>query len=64
MTSTEDAQKFVAVFLNRIDYSHAVREEVKEWVAENIAKWNAEQEDWFKIDYVGNYFLPREILED
>ena len=62
-TSTSDNAKFRACFKNTRRYINGIEEEVKEWLRENIARFNLEQPEWWKIDMVGDEFLPREAIE-
>jgi len=41
LTSQEDSAKFRAAFKSRSSYTKAVHGKVKEWVAENIDRWQA-----------------------
>jgi len=62
-TSKEDSAKFDAIFSTRLSFSTNVHEDVKDWVAANVARWNAEGDDWFKIEMIPDEFLPKEVLE-
>ena len=57
-TSTTDSVKFMACFKNNRRYLVGIEEEVKEWLRENIGRFNLEQPEWWKIDMVGDEFLP------
>ena len=57
--SEDDASKFDAAFDNRLSYIAECEEEVREWLRENIARFNLEQPEWWKIDLVPDEFLPR-----
>ena len=35
---------------------------VKEWVENNIARWQRERPDWFKIEMVPDDFLPAAVF--
>ena len=39
-------------------YINGIEEEVKEWLRENIARFQLEQPEWWKIEMVGDEFLP------
>jgi len=43
-TSVVDAAKFRAAFKNRLSYTESVHEEAKEWVENNIARWQREKQ--------------------
>jgi len=58
----EDCQKFDATFDNRPSDYKSIQEEVKVWVAENIARWQLEKPEWFKIEKIPDYYLPAETL--
>ena len=58
-----DESKFRAAFENRSSYTKSIHDEVRTWVAENIAGWIEEKPDWFNIDLIPNDMLPDEVLE-
>jgi len=62
-TSSDDYQKFRAVFKNRIDYIDSIHDEVKDWVAGNIDEWKREKPDWFKIEMIPDEYLPEDVFE-
>jgi len=62
--TNEDSLKFVAVFNNRLSYTTAINEDVKEWIASNIARWKEEGEPWFKIEMIPDDYLPRAVFEE
>jgi len=64
LTSTEDFQKWDAVFENRIDYTKSIHEDVKVWVAENVSEWKEEKPDWFNLSMFPDDLLPRDVLAD
>ena len=43
---------------NRLSYTESFHKEIKEWVENNIARWQREKPDWFKIELVPDEFLP------
>jgi hypothetical protein len=45
--SETDEARFNAVFTNHDSYTMPIRQEVKEWVLENYAKWDREKPAWF-----------------
>jgi len=57
--SKEDYQRFDVVFTNKLSYSKNVHEDMKIWVAANIERWKAEEEDlsWLKIEMIDDIFL-------
>jgi len=61
--SEDDASKFDAAFDNRRSYIVECEDEVKEWLRENIARFNLEQPEWWKIEMVGDEFLPQFAIE-
>ena len=63
LTSEADSAKWDASFDNRISYTTSIHDEIKEWVSNNIDRWTAEGEDWFKIEMIPDDFLPVEIFE-
>ena len=46
-----------------MSYKDAIKEEVKEWVANNIDRWTEEKPDWFNIELIPDDFLPQAVLE-
>ena len=62
LTSEEDNRKWAAAFENRIEYKKAIKGEVKNWVAENIARWRMEKPDFFKVEMIPDEYLPAEVL--
>ena len=62
-TSTLDSAKFKAAFSKRRSYINEIEEEVKEWLKENIDRFILEQPEWWKIEMVGDEFLPQEAIE-
>ena len=62
-TSTTDKAKFRACFTNTRSYINGLEEEVKEWLRENIARFQLEQPEWWKIEMVGDEFLPSLAIE-
>jgi len=61
--SEDDASKFDAAFDNRRSYIVECEDEVKEWLRENIARFNLEQPEWWKIEMVGDEFLSQFVIE-
>jgi len=57
-TSTTDNAKFMACFKFNRRYINGIEEEVKDWLRENIARFQLEQPEWWKIEMVGDEFLP------
>ena len=62
-TSIVDSAKFKAAFSKRRSYINGIEEEVKEWLRENIVRFQLELSEWWKIEMVGDEFLPREVIE-
>ena len=60
--ATDDKSKFSAAFDNRMSYKKAIKEEVKDWVANNIDSWEAEKPDWFVVSKIPDDFLPMEVF--
>ena len=58
--SETDPARFDAVFDNRISYIESIH--VKEWVKNNIDRWQEEAPSWFKIEKIPDEFLPVEVL--
>ena len=58
-----DELRFDAAFTNRRSYINGLEEEVKEWLRENIDRFNLEQPEWWKIDMVLDEFLPAQAIE-
>jgi len=46
-----------------MSYKVAIKEEVKEWVANNIDRWKVDKPDWFNIELIPDEFLPQAVLE-
>ena len=63
LKSNADATKFDFAFETRLQYTRSIDAEVKEWVANNIDRWNEEGEDRFKIELIPDEFLPQAVLE-
>jgi len=42
-----DMMKFDAAFTVRVQFIDPIREDVKDWVANNIAQWEDEKPDWY-----------------
>ena len=61
--SSTDKAKFRACFKNTRSYINGIEGEVKEWLRENIAKFILEQPEWWKIEMVGDEFLPQFAIE-
>ena len=61
--SEDDASKFDEAFDNRRSYIVECEDEVKEWLRENIARFNLEQPEWWKIEMVGDEFLSQFVIE-
>ena len=59
----DDFSRFDAAFDNRRSYINGIEEEVKEWLRENIARFQLEQPEWWKIEMVGDEFLPAQAIE-
>ena len=62
-TSEDDASKFGVAFDTRLSYTAECKDEVKEWLRENIDRFNLEQPEWWRIDLVGDEFLPQQAIE-
>ena len=62
-TSTVDCAKFRAAFSKRRSYIAECKDEVKEWLRENIDRFNLEQPEWWEIDMVLDEFLPAQAIE-
>jgi len=58
-----DDLKFYSVFTNRLDYTSAIYEEVKVWIANNVDRWRVENLEWFKIELIPDDMLPRAVFE-
>jgi len=63
LTSTEDYQRWDAVFENRISYTKSIHCDVKVWVAANIRRWQLEKPDFFNIELISDEFLPAAVIE-
>ena len=61
--SEGDLAKFDAAFDNRRSYINGIEEEVRAWLRENIDRFQLEQPEWWKIEMVGDEFLPNEAIE-
>ena len=62
LVNTEDSAKFRAAFKNRASYTKQIRDEIKEWVKENLARWKVEKQDWFKIGSIPDNMIPDEYV--
>ena len=62
-TGESEEIRFEAAFGNRPSYTSAAREEIKNWVSENFAKWNSEKPLWFDVAKIPDDILPREHYE-
>ena len=58
-----DSGRFAWVFGARLSYTKPIHDEVRTWVAENIAGWKEEKPDWFNIELIPDDMLPDEVLE-
>jgi len=63
LTSKMDSAKLDALFGNQRRFTRKVREEAKEWIAENITRWRAEPEDWFIIELIEDDLLPKPVYQ-
>jgi len=63
LTSEEDSDKFRAAFKKRGSYTKSIDDKIKEWVAANLSRWQAEQPKWFVIEKIPDSFLPEVALE-
>jgi len=62
-SSENDFAKFDAAFDNRRSYINGCEDEVRVWLRENIDRFQLEQPEWWKIEMVGDEFLPQEAIE-
>jgi len=62
-TSIEDFQRWDAVFENRIEYTQTIHDEVRTWVADNVARWKVESPSFFKIEMIPDKLLPDSVVE-
>jgi len=53
-----DELRFDAAFTNRRSYINGLEDEVRAWLSENIDRFQLEQPEWWRIDMVGDEFLP------
>jgi len=58
-----DELRFDAAFTNRRSYINGLEDEVRAWLSENIDRFQLEQPEWWRIDMVGDEFLPRLAIE-
>jgi len=63
LQATEDSKRFDAVFTNRIQYTHKIHPELKEWLTANITRWQTDQPTWFEIEKIPDSFLPTDVFE-
>jgi len=61
--SEDDFAKFDAAFSNRRSFINGCEDEVRVWLRENIDRFQLEQPEWWKIEMVGDEFLPQEAIE-
>ena len=52
-SSKDDSAKFNAVFTNRLSYTKEVHADVKEWVSQNIDRWEntSKYKHWWRISF-------------
>ena len=62
LTSTEDFQKWDAVFENRLIYITSIHKEVKTWVADSVARWKYFRPPFFKVEMIPDDLRPAEVL--
>jgi len=62
-TGNEDYLKRDAIFTVREDYTKSIHNEVREWVASNIARWKEDKPDFFKIEMILDTLLPPAVVE-
>ena len=55
--------RFDAAFTNRRSYINGLEEEVRVWLGGDIDRFQLEQPEWWKIDLVGDEFLPSLAIE-
>ena len=60
-TSTIDSAKFRAAFSKRRSYINEIEDEVREWLRENIGRFQLEKPEWWNIEIVGDEFLPQQV---
>jgi hypothetical protein len=53
-----DELRFDAAFTNRRSYINGLEDEVRAWLRDNIGRFQLEQPEWWRIDMVGDEFLP------
>ena len=58
LTSEQEYQKFDSVFSVRRGYTKTIHDEIEEWVATNIQRWQHEKPEWFKIEMIPDELLP------
>ena len=58
-----DELRFDAAFTNKRSYINGLESEVRAWLSENIDRFQLEQPEWWKIDLVGDEFLPSLAIE-
>jgi len=61
-TATDDSLKWNAAFANRFSFTKKIHVQVRQWVADNVVRWQREKPDWFKIEMIPDDMLPREVL--
>ena len=61
--SANDFSKFGVAFDTRRSYIFECEDEVRAWLSENIDRFQLEQPEWWRIDMVGDEFLPRLAIE-
>ena len=59
----DDFSRFDAAFDNRRSYINGCEDEVRVWLRENIDRFQLEQPEWWKIEMVGDEFLPAQAIE-
>jgi len=59
----DDGKKWSAAFENIMSYKKTIKTTVKAWVENNIARWQREKPEWFKIEMIPDDFLQENVLQ-
>jgi len=63
LNSTQDSSKFRAAFKNKKSFTKEIHGQVVEWVANNLERWQEDNQPWFKIEMIDDDMLPPDVLQ-
>ena len=62
LQGTDDEMKFLAAFDDRMSWKEPIKEEIKQWVNDNIARWSEESVSWMNAELIPDEYLPPDAL--